>query len=168
VQAEEGYWHLLAASGSHKCGIWMLTSWILSAPHLTFPSRAAFQQVLPSMRGRSHCFFARLCGSPRCLRAAGCSSHTRAAMKMLCYIMQTNPMCGNCSSGTTGLAELKRRLPISDTSCSGLAWRRTAPAPAWHRGMEAHGSLRSLGVWVALAPLSLKRIDDAVAQRRAK
>ncbi len=146
MQAEEGYWHLLAASGSHKCGIWMLTSWILSAPHLTFPSRAAFQQVLPSMRGRSHCFFARLCGSPRCLRAAGCSSHTRAAMKMLCYIMQTNPMCCNCSSGTTGLAELKRRLPISDTSCSGLApwhggarhllrpgtvaWRRTAACVA--------------------------------------
>jgi len=107
----------------HKSGLWMLTSRILSAPHLTFPSRAICQQVSPSTRGRSHTYFARVCGSPSCLRAAGCSSHT---MKMLCFIMQTELHLSNCPSGTTGLAELKRRLPIGDTFCSGLT--------PWHGG----------------------------------
>ena len=126
IQPAHGHWHLLAACDWHLCGLWMLTSRILSAPHLSFPKRATFHYVSPSTRGCSHTCFARFCGSPRCLRAAGCGSHTRAAIKMLCFIMQTDLWLSNCPSGTTGLAELKRRLPIGDTFCSGLT--------PWHGG----------------------------------
>ena len=47
--------------------------------------------------------------------------------------------------------------------------RGTLAIPPFNHWPEGrHGRLRSPGVWVALAPLSLKRIDEAVAQRRAK